>query len=529
MYTSELKKKFPRTEHPDRYFDDKKWKEWYASKSPDEVLLCNSGKYDGLNHSEAVNAIAADLKAKGLGDKQVMWRLRDWGISRQRYWGCPIPIIHCDRCGTVPVPDAQLPVALPEDCVPDGTGNPLNKRTDFVNVACPKCGSAARRETDTMDTFMDSSWYFARYASADNAAAMVDERVNYWMPVDQYIGGIEHAILHLLYSRFLWKVMRDLKLVQGNEPFARLLTQGMVLNEIFFRKPATGRVTYYNPADVEIKVDDKGQRLGAILASDGQAVESGGIGTMSKSKNNGIDPQALIAQYGADTARLFTMFAAPPEMTLEWSDSAVEGVFRFLKRLWNFSYENRGYIEGSPVFDAADWSGASSDYQKIRREIHLALKQANHDFGKFQFNTVVSASMKMLNALERIPAATNEAGKKVQQNLVAEGLSLLLRLLSPMIPHITHHLWKELGLGADVLQAAWPEHDPHALLQDEIEIVVQVNGKLRGRVTVPAQADDGQVKALALADAAVARYVGDKPVKKVIVVPGKLVNIVVAA
>ncbi|MCX7137889.1 MAG: class I tRNA ligase family protein, partial [Proteobacteria bacterium] len=281
------------------------WQPWYAEHG----VCVNSGKYDGLDYAAAVKLIAADLTAKGLGKKQIMWRLRDWGISRQRYWGTPIPLIHCAACGDVPVPDDQLPVVLPEDCVPDGSGNPLNKRADFVNCTCPKCGKSAKRETDTMDTFVDSSWYYTRFACADQKNAMVDARVNYWLPVDQYIGGIEHAILHLLYSRFWTKVMRDLGLAKLDEPFARLLTQGMVLNEIFLRKPDAGRVTYYNPTEVEITVDASGKRIGATLKADGQPVESDGIGTMSKSKNNGVDPQSLIDEYGADTARLFMMFA----------------------------------------------------------------------------------------------------------------------------------------------------------------------------------------------------------------------------
>jgi leucyl-tRNA synthetase len=546
VYTSELKKKFPRPEYPDRYFDDKKWKEWYASKSPDEVLLCNSGKYDGLNHAEAVDAIAADLKAKGLGDKQVMWRLRDWGISRQRYWGCPIPIIHCDRCGDVPVPDKDLPVVLPEDCVPDGSGNPLNKRADFVNCACPKCGKPARRETDTMDTFVDSSWYYARYCCADNGAAMVDTRVKYWMPVDQYIGGIEHAILHLLYSRFWWKVMRDTGLVQGDEPFARLLTQGMVLNEIFFRKPASGRVVYYNPADVEIRVDDKGVRAGAVLKSDGQPVESSGIGTMSKSKNNGVDPQSLIDQYGADTARLFMMFAAPPEMTLEWSDSGVEGAYRFLKRLWTFAYKHKKNLDiSNKIFMQAplDLMKIAPAQANAYRDIHNFLKQADFDFRRHQFNTVISSSMKMQNTLigmleqlENIPAVA-PAGQgylpsaNVRDKIVHEGLSILLRLLAPIVPHITYALWKELGYKSEygeLLDAGWPQPDPQALKRETVEIVVQVNGKLRGRVSIPVDAKEEKVREIALADEGVARHVGGKAVKKVIVVPGKLVNIVVA-
>ena len=485
------------------------WQEWYADKQ--NIRCVNSGKYDGLGYEAAVDAIAADLKAKDLGDKQIQWRLRDWGISRQRYWGCPIPIIHCDICGDVAVPDDQLPVVLPEDCVPDGTGNPLNKRADFVETTCPKCGNPAKRETDTMDTFVDSSWYYARFCSSGNDDAMVDARVKYWMPVDQYIGGIEHAILHLLYSRFWTKVMRDLNLADYDEPFTRLLTQGMVLNDIYFRKPESGRVTYYNPADVAVAYDDKGNRVSATLRGDGRPVEWGGLGTMSKSKNNGVDPQALIDKYGADTARFFVIFTAPPEYTLEWSDSGVEGSHRFLKRLWTYCVR----------FDGGGGPEATQDLLKATRfEIHSVLKQANNDMQRQQFNTVASAGMKILNALDRLSGVTSPEAR--------EGLSILLRLLSPIIPHVTHVLWRELGFGDDVSTAPWPEHDEAALVQESIELVVQVNGKLRGRVLVPAKATEQQVRETALADEAVVRHVDGKSVKKFIFVPGKLVNIVVA-
>jgi leucyl-tRNA synthetase len=485
------------------------WQEWYADKQSTRCV--NSGKYNGLDYEAAVDAIAADLKAKDLGDKQVQWRLRDWGISRQRYWGCPIPIIYCDACGDVAVPDDQLPVVLPEDCVPDGTGNPLSKRADFVNTTCPKCGKSARRETDTMDTFVDSSWYYARFCSSGNDDAMVDTRLKYWMPVDQYIGGIEHAILHLLYSRFWTKVMRDLSLADYDEPFTRLLTQGMVLNDIYFRKPESGRITYYNPADVDVAYDDKGNRVSTTLRDDGRPVEWDGLGTMSKSKNNGVDPQALIDKYGADTARFFVMFTAPPEYTLEWSDSGVEGSHRFLKRLWSYCVRfNNG---GGPE--------ATSDLLKATRfEIHSVLKQANNDMQRQQFNTVASAGMKILNALDRLSGVTSPEAK--------EGLSILLRLLSPIIPHATHVLWRELGFGDDVSTAPWPEHVEAALVQESIELVVQVNGKLRGRVSVPAKATEQEVRQTALADEAIVRHVDGKSVKKFIFVPGKLINIVVA-
>ncbi|HSN40744.1 MAG TPA: leucine--tRNA ligase [Burkholderiales bacterium] len=515
-----------------RSFGTDAWQDWYADKENGRCV--NSGKYDGLDYAAAVDAIAADLKTRQLGEKQVLYRLRDWGISRQRYWGCPIPIIHCDACGDVPVPDEQLPVVLPEDCVPDGTGNPLNKRADFVNCACPACGKPARRETDTMDTFVDSSWYYARYACADNAEAMVDERTAYWMPVDQYIGGIEHAILHLLYSRFWTRVMRDTGLVGYDEPFANLLTQGMVLNEIFFRKTGSGRIAYFNPADVEIKVDDKGTRTGAILKTDGLPVEAGGIGTMSKSKNNGVDPQALIDEYGADIARFFMMFASPPEDTLLWNDAGVEGSARFLRRLWDYSHKNKASIGlAAGMARITDWAKEDSRLQAARSEIHKILQQVNYDYSRMQFNTVASAGMKMLNILERLPvdiAGPDTQPLDAKPQLMNEGISILLRILNPVIPHVTHVLWQELGFEAhfgDILTATWPAVDENALVQEEIELVVQINGKKRGDVRVPRAADRAAIEKIVLADAGVRKHVGSQPVKKVVVVPGRLVNVVV--
>jgi leucyl-tRNA synthetase len=478
------------------------WAEWYADKQ--RGVCVNSGKYDGLDYAAATEAIAADLAAKGLGEKKVQFRLRDWGVSRQRYWGCPIPLIHCESCGSVPVPDDQLPVVLPEDCVPDGAGNPLNKRADFLNCACPKCGKPAARETDTMDTFVDSSWYYARYCAANAMTAMVDARTDYWMPVDQYIGGIEHAILHLLYSRFWTKVMRDLGLVSYDEPFANLLTQGMVLNHIFSRRSDRGGIIYYAPEEVELVRDAAGHVTGATAKADGLPVDYGGVGTMSKSKRNGVDPQSLIEQYGADTARFFMMFASPPEQTLEWSDSGVEGAYRFLKRVWACGHALKSQA-------AAKEAGA------LRREIHLLLKQANYDLGKLQFNTVASACMKMLNALEKAPADPH----------AREAFSILLRVLSPIAPHITHALWIELGYGPDILAATWPEPLDAALVQDEEELVLQVNGKLRGALRVKVGADRTAIEAVALATEAAQKFMEGKPAKKVIVVPGRLVNIVV--
>ncbi|WP_347248931.1 leucine--tRNA ligase [Zoogloea sp.] len=494
------------------------WQEWYGSK---DGVCVNSGKYDSLGYDAAVDAIAADLAAQGIGEKKIQWRLRDWGISRQRYWGCPIPIIHCDSCGSVPVPDDQLPVVLPEDCVPDGSGNPLHKREDFLNVPCPCCGKPARRETDTMDTFVDSSWYYARYATTFGADKMVDGETDYWMTVDQYIGGIEHAILHLLYSRFWTKVMRDLGLVSYREPFAHLLTQGMVLNNAFFHKPEGGGKNYYWESEIDIRKDAKGQITGATLKKDGTVLEHE-LTTMSKSKNNGVDPQSLIEQYGADTARFFMMFAAPPEQTLEWSDAGVEGAYRFLRRVWSFGHLFATEIRGQ-IGTERQLAGAKlpDDLAAFRREIHLILKQANYDLGKQQFNTVASATMKMLNAIEKAPRQGALAAEVIE-----ECFGILLRVLSPLTPHISHALWLELGYGEDILKAAWPEPLDAALVQDEIELMLQVNGKLRGALRVPADAAKDAIEAAALAHEATIKFLEGRAAKKVVVVPGRLVNIV---
>ncbi|MCK6392746.1 leucine--tRNA ligase [Zoogloea sp.] len=494
------------------------WQEWYGSK---DGVCVNSGKYDGLDYEAAVDAIATDLAAQGIGEKKVQWRLRDWGISRQRYWGCPIPIIHCDSCGSVPVPDDQLPVVLPEDCVPDGSGNPLHKREDFLNVPCPCCGKPARRETDTMDTFVDSSWYYARYATTFGADKMVDDETNYWMTVDQYIGGIEHAILHLLYSRFWTKVMRDLGLVTYREPFAHLLTQGMVLNNAFFHKPEGGGKNYYWESELDVQKDAKGQITGATLKKDGTVLEHE-LTTMSKSKNNGVDPQSLIEQYGADTARFFMMFAAPPEQTLEWSDAGVEGAYRFLRRVWSFGHLFASEIRGQ-IGAQRQLAGAKlpDDLAAFRREIHLLLKQANYDLGKQQFNTVASATMKMLNALEKAPRQGALAAETIE-----ECFGILLRVLSPLTPHISHALWRDLGYGEDILKAAWPEPLDAALVQDEVELMLQVNGKLRGALRVAADAPKDAIEAAALAHEATIKFLEGRAAKKVVVVPGRLVNIV---
>ena len=494
-------------------FSAEMWQEQYASKAG---TCTNSGKYDGMSHEDAVDAIAADLAALDLGEKKTQWRLRDWGVSRQRYWGCPIPIIHCETCGDVAVPDEQLPVVLPEDCVPDGAGNPLNRREDFINCSCPKCGQAAKRETDTMDTLVDSSWYYARFASGSGAASMVDAQTSYWMPVDQYIGGIEHAILHLLYSRFWSKVMHKLGLVDYNEPFNNLLTQGMVLNHIFSRRTGQGGIEYFAPEEVSLLHDAGGKVCGAKLLVDGLPVDFQGMGTMSKSKRNGVDPQSLIDQYGADTARLFMMFAAPPEQTLEWSDSGVEGSHRFLRRVWAFAAEFEGIGQ-----EATNLTELCSEARNLRREIHLTLKQASYDLSRFQFNTVVSAAMKMLNALEK------SGREPASRAVTAEALSILLRLLSPITPHLCHELWSALGYGADILAAPWPEPVEAAMVQDEIELMIQVNGKLRGSMITPVSMEKSVIEKLVLEQPCVQKHLEGVSVRKVIVVPGKLINVVV--
>jgi leucyl-tRNA synthetase len=485
------------------------WQEWYGDKQ--RGVTVNSGKYDRLAYKAAVDAVAGDLVAMGLGEKKTTWRLRDWGVSRQRYWGTPIPIIHCDSCGPVPVPEKDLPVVLPEDLIPDGSGNPLNKCEAFLKVDCPKCGKPARRETDTMDTFVDSSWYFMRYCDPKNDQQMVGEGTQYWMPMDQYIGGIEHAILHLLYARFWTKVMRDLKLVTVDEPFVKLLTQGMVLKGAFFHKPADAGKNYHWEHEVNVITNEHGQVTGGTLKADGTPLEYE-MTTMSKSKNNGVDPQELIDRYGADTARLFVMFASPPEQTLEWNDAGVEGAHRFLKRVWGF---------GSKLAQPAGDGGDAAAAKTLRREIHLLLKQASHDYERMQYNTVVSACMKMLNELERSAAPAGA---------LREGFGILLRTLYPACPHITHALWQQLGFAAelgDILDAPWPQVDEAALVQDEIELVLQVNGKLRGAIKVPAAADKAAIEAAALASADFEKFAEGKPAKKVIVVPGRLVNVVV--
>ena len=526
------------------------WQEHYADKQ--KCVCVNSGVLDGLGHAEAVDKVAQLLAEKGLGEKKTTWRLRDWGVSRQRYWGTPIPIIHCADCGPQPVPEKDLPVVLPQDLVPDGSGNPLIKSEAFhAGVVCPCCQKPARRETDTMDTFVDSSWYFMRYCDAHNSDNMVAEGADYWMRdqqhaaggsgMDQYIGGIEHAILHLLYARFWTKVMRDLGLVKVDEPFTKLLTQGMVLNHIYSRKSAKGAKDYFWPHDIEHVLDEGGKVIGAKLknaadSSDGllpvgTEITYEGVGTMSKSKNNGVDPQHLIEKYGADTARLYTMFTSPPELTLEWNDAAVEGSYRFLRRVYNYAQRLLGVDYGAAI----DLVGERKNLAEIafdpvskalRLEIHTVLKQVDYDYQRMQYNTVVSGAMKMLNALEDFKGLDSAEG----QIAAIESFGILLRVLYPATPHLTHVLWSELGYAnkqGDLLDAAWPQPDPSALVQDELELMLQINGKLRGKVRVPASADKAEIERLALACEDAQKHIEGATPKKIVVVPGRLVNIVV--
>ncbi|MAB98796.1 MULTISPECIES: leucine--tRNA ligase [Pseudomonas] len=491
------------------------WQEAYGEHGE----LINSGDFNGLDFAGAFDAIEVALLKKNLGKSRTQFRLRDWGISRQRYWGCPIPIVHCDACGDVPVPEDQLPVVLPEDVVPDGAGSPLARMPEFYECSCPKCGAPAKRETDTMDTFVESSWYFARYASPNYTGGMVDPAAaNHWLPVDQYIGGIEHAILHLLYARFFHKLMRDEGLLNSNEPFKNLLTQGMVVADTYYRTTDNGGKDWFNPADVEIERDAKGKVTAAKLKSDGLPVEIGGTEKMSKSKNNGVDPQAMIDQYGADTCRLFMMFASPPDMSLEWSDSGVEGANRFLRRVWRLAQAH--VSAGLP---GAKLQGELSDAQKeVRRAIHLAIKQATQDIGQHhKFNTAIAAVMTLMNVLEKAPNSADQ-----DRALMQEGIETVALLLAPITPHISHELWQQLGHEGAAIDAQWPPLDESALVQDTLTLVIQVNGKLRGQIEMPASASREEIEAQARANEGVLRFTEGLSIRKVIVVPGKLVNIV---
>ncbi|MGQ3082948.1 MAG: leucine--tRNA ligase [Hydrogenophaga sp.] len=523
-------------------FSTETWADWYGDKQ--RGVCVHSGVLDGLGHKAAVDKVAELLAGKGMGEKKTTFRLRDWGVSRQRYWGTPIPIIHCAEHGAVPVPEKDLPVVLPQDCIPDGSGNPLHKHEGFhAGVVCPVCGKPARRETDTMDTFVDSSWYFMRYCDPTNSEQMVGAGTDYWMRdpnaavggsgMDQYIGGIEHAILHLLYARFWTKVMRDLGLIKVDEPFTHLLTQGMVLNHIYSRRTTKGGKDYFWPHDVEHVLDEGGKIVGAKLKNPatsgdgllpvGTPIDYEGVGTMSKSKNNGVDPQDLIEKYGADTARLYTMFTAPPEATLEWNDAAVEGSYRFLRRVWAFGLKLSATSGLGALAAGVSKQPLSKAAKALRLEMHTVLKQVDYDYQRMQYNTVVSGAMKMLNALEDFKAD----GSAGDNAALAESFGILLRCIYPATPHIAHALWRELGYAGELLDAPWPQADEAALQRDEIELMLQINGKLRGSVTVPAGADKAAIEAAALASEAFVKQAAGAAPKKVVVVPGRLVNVVV--
>ena len=505
------------------------WQPWYAEHGINVHSGASFPALDGLGFGAAIAAVVAKLGELGIEAKtRVTYRLRDWGISRQRYWGTPIPIIQCPECGDVGVPDEQLPVVLPEGLVPDGTGSPLAKTPSFYECKCPKCGGAAKRDTDTMDTFVDSSWYFMRYACPD-AGAMVDERAQYWMPLDMYIGCIEHSILHLLYARFWTKAMRDLGLVDVDEPFTNLLTQGMVLNHIFSRRTGKGGIEYFAPDEVEVTHDAEGKVAGARLRGDGSAVDYDGIGTMSKSKRNGVDPQDMIDRYGADTARFYVMQANPPTDTMIWSDASVEGSFRFLRGLWKTVHDHvaAGVIApyGSPssLGQGRGEGQLSPQLKALRLKLHRTIEKVGDDYGRrLQFNTAIAAVRELLNLRDDLKDASPLARAVSQEAL--EGAILLL---APIVPHICTALWAELRPGTKLIDQPWPQVDKSALVQDEIELVVQVNGKLRGHVRVSSSATGEVIEATALADESVQKYLNGQKPRKVIVVPGRLVNIVV--
>ncbi|TCB53020.1 leucine--tRNA ligase [Acinetobacter terrestris] len=499
----------------DAGFSATTWQEWYGSK---EGKLVNSGEFDGLDFQGAFDAFIAKLEPQKLANTKVQFRLRDWGVSRQRYWGCPIPMINCETCGQVPVPEEQLPVILPTDVVPDGSGNPLNKMPEFYETKCPCCGADARRETDTLDTFVESSWYYARYASPDFTGGMVKpEAAQSWLPVNQYIGGVEHAILHLLYARFFHKLMRDEGVVQGNEPFTNLLTQGMVLADTFYREAESGKKTWFNPADIELEKDEKGRVLCAKYKGDGQEVVVGGQEKMSKSKNNGIDPQAIIDQYGADTARVFMMFAAPPDQSLEWSDAGVEGANRFLKRVWRLA---TGFLEKGNAAANIDTASLSEDAQDLRRKTHETIQKVGDDLERrHAFNTAIAAQMELLNSINKFEAKSDN-----DVAVERDAIITLLTMLAPFAPHLSQTLLTEFGI--ELTEALFPVVDESALTRNTQTIVVQVNGKLRGKLEVSVDTSKEDILAQAKALPEVQQFLTG-PTKKEIVVPNKLVNLVV--
>ena len=501
----------------ERNYDPTRWQDWYGDKSR-ETELVNSAEFDGLDFQGAFEALAERFERKGQGQRRVNYRLRDWGVSRQRYWGCPIPVIYCDSCGAVPVPEDQLPVVLPEDVTLLGTGSPIKADPEWRKTTCPECGGAAERETDTFDTFMESSWYYARYTSP-GARDMVDKRGNHWLPVDQYIGGIEHAILHLMYFRFFHKLLRDARMVDSNEPATNLLTQGMVIAETFYRELPNGGKDWFNPADVDVVRDERGRITGATLRADGQPVVIGGTEKMSKSKNNGVDPQTMVSKYGADTVRLFSMFAAPPEQSLEWNEAGVDGMARFLRRLWAMVHK---HAEGgsAPVLDVA---ALDAGQKAMRRKTHQTIGKVGDDYDRrHAFNTAIAAVMELLNSLAKFDDASAQ-GRAVRQ----EALQAVVLLLNPITPHACHVMWQVLGNAETLLEdQPFPQVDSSALVKDSLTLAVQVNGKLRGTIEVAADASREQVEARAKEEPNTAKFLDDKEIRKVIIVPGKIVNIV---
>ena len=515
------KKQVIALKHPknddERSYDPDRWQDWYGDKSR-ETELVNSAEFDGLDFQGAFEALAERFERKAQGQRRVNYRLRDWGVSRQRYWGCPIPVIYCDTCGAVPVPEDQLPVVLPENVQFTGTGSPIKADPEWRMCTCPECGGAAERETDTFDTFMESSWYYARYTSP-GAREAVDKRGNYWLPVDQYIGGIEHAILHLMYFRFFHKLLRDARMVDSNEPARNLLCQGMVIADTFYRLNADGSRDWFNPADVDVVRDERGRITGATLRSDGQPVVIGGTEKMSKSKNNGVDPQAMVAKYGADTVRLFSMFAAPPEQSLEWNEAGVDGMARFLRRLWTMVH--RHAADGSaPALDVA---ALDAGQKALRRKTHETIGKVGDDYGRrHAFNTAIAAVMELLNVLAKFDDASDQ-GRAVRQ----EALQAAVLLLNPITPHACHAMWQALGHGETLLEdQPFPQVDAGALVKDALTLAVQVNGKLRGTIEVAADASRELIEAAAREEPNAAKFLEGLAVRKVIIVPGKIVNIV---
>ena len=481
-------------------------------------ILINSGQFDALTSEEAFDAIASSLKEESKGRKTINYRLRDWGVSRQRYWGCPIPIVYCDDCGAVGVPEEDLPVELPTEVVFDESGSsPIKKMPEFYECSCPQCGKDATRETDTFDTFFESSWYFARYTGPDNDKSMLDERADYWLPVDQYVGGIEHAVLHLLYARFFNKLMRDEGLVECDEPFTNLLTQGMVLADTYYVEGDNGSQEWIAPKDVNIERNEKGKVL-KITDPQGHKVESSGMSKMSKSKNNGVDPAELIETYGADTLRVFSMFAAPPDQSMEWQDSGVEGANRFIKRLWRQVYE---HVKSNPNTEL-DEENLSDKQQEVRRKVYLTLQKVTDDMSRrFTFNTAIAANMELINDLSKFLENSTQA-----QALRQEALETIVLMLSPIMPHVAQQLWENLGKQGTVMDMLWPEIDESALVQSKIQMMIQINGKLRGKVDVGVDDDEDKIKELAIAHENVQRFLESAAIRKIIVVKGRLINIV---